>query len=311
MTILPRKLTFQLTPLLDLLLIVIFAQYMEVQETASQNQAEVRQRAEAQLAVQELRHAEKLAELGEEQQQVRQQQAGLDEARQKFVQRERDIRDALRVVLERQREVGDIVAQLFQVPEELVDDLLNPRDLGAHARSDEELAELRTAFRDLAKLRGTEAMKHLLTYQELRKRCDIWEIYISQQGLVTVDAAAQSKRFRFRRLEDSALRQTGEEIEQKNRDAAERFADYIFEFYKTLPQTKGVVIILLSYDEQTNYHWRRPALVGLSLAADRMRADSNGRTRFEYAVIGPIDKNTMQGTVDANATQTGSDTTVP
>ncbi len=33
MTILPRKLTLQLTPLLDLLLIVIFAQYMEVKQT--------------------------------------------------------------------------------------------------------------------------------------------------------------------------------------------------------------------------------------------------------------------------------------
>ena len=38
-----RRMTFQLTPLLDLLLIVIFAQYMEVQQKAESAQTEVEQ----------------------------------------------------------------------------------------------------------------------------------------------------------------------------------------------------------------------------------------------------------------------------
>ena len=39
-----RRLMFQLTPLLDLLLIVIFAQYMEVQQTAETGEQELRER---------------------------------------------------------------------------------------------------------------------------------------------------------------------------------------------------------------------------------------------------------------------------
>ena len=44
-----RKLTFQLTPLLDLLLIVIFAQFMDVRETAARNEADYRREAEVRL----------------------------------------------------------------------------------------------------------------------------------------------------------------------------------------------------------------------------------------------------------------------
>ena len=36
-----RRLTFQLAPLVDLLLIVIFAQYMEVQQSAADGRAEL------------------------------------------------------------------------------------------------------------------------------------------------------------------------------------------------------------------------------------------------------------------------------
>ena len=45
-----KKLTFQLTPLLDLLLIVIFAQYMEVQHTSAQAEQEIERRADERTA---------------------------------------------------------------------------------------------------------------------------------------------------------------------------------------------------------------------------------------------------------------------
>ena len=54
-----RRLTFQLAPLVDLLLIVIFAQYMEVQQSAADGRAEMdRKRESLQAEAQEQARAE-------------------------------------------------------------------------------------------------------------------------------------------------------------------------------------------------------------------------------------------------------------
>jgi hypothetical protein len=272
------------------MLIVIFAQYIEIRETSA---ARERQRTLQAAAERELLAAERerqLAAVSAERRAVERSQADLEAEREEIEQRERELREALEHALEQQQQVGDIVSELFRVPDELIQELLQQRDSDAGARSAAEIESLKQAFREFGQLRGVAAVKHLLTYEELRKRCDIWEIYITAEGIAIFDAGDASKQFRFREADaDSGGPRTRAEIRAEDETAAQKFADRIFDFYKTLPQSKSVVIMLLSYSKTTSYNWRRPAILGLSKAADRMRADSSGRTRFEYALLGTVD----------------------
>lgn len=268
---LPRKLTFQLTPLLDLLLIIIFAQYMDVRDTQAESESAIRKEATAQVESLEsqseqdqkliastgLQVAELERELAATQEQIAQaRQLQLDNM---------ELKEALRRALEQQKLAGDLVAELFQVPQELVDNSLKPRTQSEAVRSPAETEKLRTAFKELAQQRGREVVRHLLTFEELRKRCDIWELYIEENGIIRFSTGKQKHSFRA--------------------NTSDAFVGQLFARYKTLPQPKGLVIILVSYGD-ARAGTRQVVLEGLPKATDRMRADSNGRSRFEYAILG-------------------------
>ena len=278
MTALPHKLTFQLTPLLDLLLIVIFAQYMEVRhqaEAATAGAEAGRKAAERRLqqAVQSLSALHtasdaQRARLAELEQQKQSLQEGIDKLRQnaaRLEQRNIELEESLKQARQQRDTVGRLLTELFRIPEGVLEEQLEPAAAGAPSRLPEEIAALKEKFRALAQQRPHEAVKHLLTYEELRKRCDIWEIYIAENGMMRFTAGGRAFRFRA--------------------ETAGQFATQVYDFYKTLPQPKSLVIILLSYGNAKAL-WRKAARDGLREAAARMRADRSGQTSFEYAVLG-------------------------
>ncbi|HUG91162.1 MAG TPA: hypothetical protein VML55_10025 [Planctomycetaceae bacterium] len=272
-----RRLTFQLTPLLDLLLIVIFAQYMEVREASARAELRVERQAAAEIAGVRSRHADDERRLREAQVRLAELEGSLDE-------RQRALEAEVQELLDRQERVGDLIAEMFKVPDELVDAALTSIAASDQPRSAAELDQLRLEFRELAARRGHEAVKHLLTHAELRKRVDIWEIHIDRTGLVRLNTGDRVQQFRFD-LEPGGERLAPEEQQRRSDRAAERFANRLFDIYKSLPQPKSVVILLFSYGN-IPYGVRKPAFDGLRMAADRMRTDSNGRSRFEYATLG-------------------------
>jgi hypothetical protein len=250
-------LTFQLTPLLDLLLIVIFAQYLEVRETAAQARTHIRRQADDELGQlralsdRERARAERLAE-------------SRRELERQAIAREQELAAQLEHALRRQERFGDAVAELFQVPDELVRQALGERAADGQ-QSPEELLRLHEEFRELARQRGRQVLRHFLTYEEMQKRCDIWEIYITDSGQIDLDAAGRT--FQFRAATPDA------------------FAAELYERYKTLPDVKRMVIILFSYGNAQAVI-RRAAQEGLPRATARMQADAIGQTRFEYADLG-------------------------
>lgn len=260
-----RRLTFQLTPLLDLLLIVIFAQYMEVRETSARQVADIQQQVAAieQAAERQLQQARAAhqqaqdrlrAEFEAEQDRLRQQQARADE-----------LQALIDQLLAQQQRAGDTAAELFQLPPEVVEEALAPLAAADPPRTPAQIEEIRKRFAEAAQMRGQQVIKHLLTYDEVRKRCDVWEIYIRPNGEILFVTGDQHFTFRARDAKD--------------------FEIQLFNRYKTLPQPKDLVILLVSYGE-TPFRYRESVLNGLPHAAARMREDSNGRSRFEYAVIG-------------------------
>jgi hypothetical protein len=161
--------------------------------------------------------------------------------------------------------IAEMLVEVLKVPKEDVAEVLDPKRRSDGPRSDAQIAELRRRFQELAESNAADVVRHVLTYEELRKRCDIWEIHVTEQGLIEFHAGKH--RFEFRA------------------ETAEDFERQLYAFYKSLPQPKGLVIILFSYGDAKAV-WREAVLAGLPRVTERMRADTNGRSRFEYAVIG-------------------------
>jgi len=260
-----RKLTLQLTPLLDLLLIVIFAQYMELRESAARTETDVRQETATEIASLREQRARDVLRLAAAERQSGDSQRERAALAQELAKREYELTTALRRAIEQQERVGDIVAELFQLPDELVERALKPPNLTLQSRSPEQIEQLRQAFRELAGKRGRAVLQHLFTFEELRKRCDIWNVYVAKNGLIHFRVDKLTHTFRA--------------------DAAEDFAAALFDRYKTLPDRKRLVIILFSYGD-AKAGPRQAVLDGLPLATARMQADSSGQTRFEYADLG-------------------------
>ena len=257
-----RKLTFQLTPLLDLLLIVLFAQYMEASRSHQEQAVQNEYRLQEELSTERKLLKTGLKKLSEDQKKLIVDDQKLAEARQKLEQQEIDLHKKIKDVLTQQTRAGDTAAELFQLSDEIVEQALKPLKKN---RSAEEIEQIRKAFRELAKKRGTAVIHHLLTYEELRKRCDIWQLHIADNGEIHFYTGKESLKFRA---------ETSKQFEQK-----------LFNQYKKVPQPKGLVIILLSVGN-IGEGIEKAALAGLPQATDRMRSDSNGRTRFEYALLG-------------------------
>ncbi len=177
MKITRRKLTLQLTPLLDLMLIVFFLQYLQLRETDQKraSAAEVVRQDAARLA-EELEAARRLAADVTRQSELLRQQLADEQRRAKGLAdaaaTERSRSDQL---LAREDELGRLVVELFNVPQADVEKVLANSGAGGVARSPQEIAELKKQFRDLATAQSARMIRHLLVFDEIRKRCDVWE----------------------------------------------------------------------------------------------------------------------------------------
>lgn len=245
-----RKLTFQLASLLDLLLIVMFAQYLEVQTLAQKQTEQVE--SERQSAATNLEALQRqLADVQRQLSQFEEQQRSADKA-------EHSDREQL----------GRLFGELFRIPESTIQKIAQRRGQDEAGLSLAEIAALRKEFQTLATARGEQVVDHLLTFAEMKKRFDVWEVYLQENGALVVTAGSHQKRL-----------QTGIV------ETPEQFSDELFKLYKSFPQTKSVVLILVSYGD-SRFAERLAVVKGLPVVAERMRADSNGATRFEYAVLG-------------------------
>lgn len=300
MKLLRRKLTFQLTPLLDLLLIVIFAQYMEMQSTSAREQAETER--EKSTFEQKLRQVEDdLAELrrlrdrdrqdrAERQAELAEMRTAAERLRDQLARQKEEFSEELNRALEQRDLVGRLMAELFKVPEELVEKHLKPLAGGEARRSAEEIEKLRKRFQQLSASRDRELVELILKYEELRKWCEIWEVHIDEHGVAAFKLAGRTERIIVRDQEKPPPPPGG--LDEDARLTAADFEQRLFEVYKahrqSLSQAKSVVIIFITYDAATPYLYRKPAIAGLRDAAERMRRDAGGRPRFEYAVLGIV-----------------------
>ena len=176
-----RRVTLQLTPLLDLMLIVIFAQYMEVKMVAKQEIDRVA--SERQEAVDENELLRNRVGQWEAQQQV------FDHAQ----QRERE-------------QLGQVVRELFRMPDSTLNKLIQPRSrTETGGLSSTEIADLKARFQKLANSTGEQVIDHLLTFNEMRKQFDVWDFYLNEDGILQITIGQDRQQIKSKVIESPEI----------------------------------------------------------------------------------------------------------
>lgn len=270
-----RKLTLQLTPLLDLMLIVFFLQYLELRQrevAAATVSAAVEE--DATRIREELEAARRLnADYSQTIDSLKQQVATLEGESQSLRDAATAERARIDDSLERQKTLGRLVVELFGISKKDVDQVLDPNAQPGVARSPQEIEELRKRFEQMSASQPGRMIRHLLLYEEVRKRCDVWELYVDPQHVVSLTTPTQTARLRLN-LDD-----------QGNPDVA-RFEEELFQLYRSLPEPKSLVVILLTYDRQTRLIVTEALTEALPRITRRLSDDARDKIRFEYADLG-------------------------
>lgn len=256
-----RRLALQMTPLLDMLLIIVFAQYLDMRER------EQFSLAENQAAVVELESTrERLKSLVLEEQHLRHQ-----------IEMDRRQLATSQLQLEKTQDqnlaIGELVTELFRIPPGELDELLTAARVPALERSPQEAARVREQFRQISQMSRGQMIEHLLSYDELRKRCDIWELHIDDKGFATISFGQKSTRLRIPTLINDDV----------NVDA---LVDNLYSWYRALPQPKNLVVLLLTCERGTRISVMDAVRKALPILMQRMQADHFGQIRFEYADLG-------------------------
>lgn len=259
-----RKLIIQMTPLLDMLLIIIFAQYLELDGMDTERSLEADRKVAA--IQQEFERSESdrealLVAFDELTRKLTEKLRELESARQE-VTRIQDSAENFRV----QRDaLADLLPEMFSLTDEQILQLIKTRAPENTQRSKEQIERLRDEFKKLGSKKPDAALRHLLTFDEMRKRCDLWQVYVADSGIITL--SANRKIYEF---------------EAETPDA---FVAEMFQRYKLLPESKGLVILLVSHgDISAGVH--EAMTKGLPIATRQMADDSKGRIRFEYGILG-------------------------
>lgn len=228
-----RPTRFQLTALLDLLLIVVFAQFMEIRELQDQ---------------QTLAFGTQLAQA----------QRRADEA-------QRSAAAAQRI----QNDQADQIARALQTVRRRLS-AEQPVELPA-----DQNAELQALQTELTDATPGEIVRFLAAYNELLKRAEVWELHAEASGRIELRQGGATAAFRL-----EASRQA---------ERTEEFAARFYQQFKSLPQPKGLVIILASYDLQSTAGVYQAIIDGMPLALQKLRTEEPNK-RFEYTVLGAVSR---------------------
>ncbi|QDV65521.1 hypothetical protein [Crateriforma conspicua] len=228
-----RRFGIQLAPLVDLLLIVVFAQFMDVRQTANE------QRVAAQQSVTQLQRQREAAEQRADAAQQEQQAA-----------RQAAQRQAMRT-----RQAMSTIAQAFDLPLptlKRLNEMVGDEDDGS--------AEVvRAMSEQVAQASPEEVVRFLVGHAELLKRAEIWHVHADPNRRVLLGTGDRGLSIRLERRG------------QDNR--TDEMEDQLFAAYKQLPQPKGLVVILVSYSPEAVAGVYQPMIDALPHALERMRTD--------------------------------------
>lgn len=256
-----RRVRFQLTPLMDLLLIIVFAQFLDVRETSQQQTADLKSEREK-LTAQISRERSELAGI---RQAITQQQRELTRQRDEARASRDEAISQVDVRLSEMQTAMKMISEYFDIDDSEITRLnTDPNSLTPVDQAIEQAS-------GLAQSEPDAVIRFLIGHAELLKRAEIWTVHASDNKSIRLAAGDQSETFR---LESRTQKQRTQET-----------ADQLFAAYKQFDQPKGLVVILASFDPQSVAGVYQPMIDAIPQTLERLRIDSP-ETRFEYTVLG-------------------------
>lgn len=254
---------------MDLLLIIVFAQFLDVRETTQRETASLRNERLA-LTAQIERERSELAGIREAlqsqhrllQQRVDSARASRDEAIEKTESRLAEMETAMKMIgrwFDLEAPASDVVTSPVMQPS------------SPEAEVDPVASAIAKAS-DLGRAAPDAMVRFLIGHAELLKRAEIWTVHADDDGNIGIDAGAYRNSFRLEGKTQAA--RTAE------------VTDRLFASYKQFPEPKGLVILLISYAPQSVAGVYQPLIDAIPQTLERLRADTP-QTRFEYTVLGP------------------------
>lgn len=252
-----RRLTLQLTPLLDLLLIVMFIQYIEnrnrsvaAEESFSSQRAELESlRSQLQLEAEE-----RQATLEE---QFAKQRQTVDELRRVYD-------DRFRSIIDQHHQIGTLLAETLNLPGATMAEILKLRTSGTPEDA-QRLTDATEHLRELMNARGEEVFRFLVKVDEMQKHVSIWEVHVQDNG--------------------QAMISDGEQLFVSDFGSEADFSVRMFEASKSFADPKTQVIILLTWGDAQGGA-RRKAIDGMPLLTDQLRRDSAGIRWYDFSIVG-------------------------
>ncbi|MCH2211852.1 MAG: hypothetical protein MK110_11150 [Fuerstiella sp.] len=246
----PRRLTFQLTPLLDLLLIVIFAQYMEVQQAAQSGESRI---------------DDQMAQMEKEYRQRRQELESTHASSIKALEagRRRDL-EQLQSIIDQHQQAGIVLSETFDLPARMMDEVLRLQVTGRSGDADR-VFQAANHLKKLLNSRSSELFRFVVGYDEMRKHVSVWELHLLDNGQALFTDGAVAQRFSF--------------------ESSDEFASQCFEASNAFEEPRPLTLILMTYAD-TQAGFRRSAVNGLPVAVQKLRDGAGGTRWYDYSLIG-------------------------
>jgi hypothetical protein len=264
-----RRITLQLVPLLDLLFIVLFAQYIDLQgvtrgevdaAAAQRQQAEAERLQADQLRTDALNRLEELNRRTEQWEIERRRLTRELELAREEGAKEGQAREEMERVAARDRQaIGALVKDVLNVSEGVVQDIL--RTAGPIERQ-----RLQSSFEQMKVQSASGIVHHLRATEELKKRADLWEVYIGDDNALRVTLVDQV---------------VAESLQVRG---ADQVANELAALARQQGEPKSLVIILLSWSD-ADRRTRNAVRDGLDRLVPVLKAEWPGK-RIEVAPLG-------------------------
>ena len=241
-----RRLTLQLTPLLDLLLIVMFTQYIENRHRGELAEMKV----DSERSALETERATLKAELEQVRDEVRQRRLELDER--------------FQAIVEQHHQVGSLLTESLNLPGAAMAEVLKLRTSGA-VDDAKRLEDATGRLKTLMEARGDEVFRFLLKVDEMQKHVSIWEVHIQQNGQALISDGDQSFTTDF--------------------STEPEFVSRMFEQSKSFADPRTLVIVLLTWGDAEGGQ-RTRAINGMSSLTETLRKDAQGTRWFDFSIVG-------------------------
>ena len=264
-----RRFTLQLTPLLDLLFIVLYAQYIDLQEitrheiaqeTQRRHQAELHEEQAAKLRTDALQQLSDLNQKVEQFEIEKRRLARELELARAETAKEGQAREELEKLAATDRTaIGQLVQGVLRINQDAILDAIQ----GAPAPDRQ---RLRASFEEMSTKSAAAIIHHLRATEELKKRADLWEVYIGDDNTVRVTMVGEAMAENLQVLSPDQL------------------ANVIAEAARQRGEPKSLVIILLSWSN-ADRRTRDLARQALDDVVTVLKADWPGK-RIEVAPLG-------------------------